>query len=140
MATQGDSQLSVIYTTYKDNASVHPPKSIIPTFPKNKVCVLQPSTLLIRGTLPLAGHKQSDDDVTALNDTQQQSEKSHIETSCDVRKSEIKCGFCNGTRYVILVLSTLCLTATRANEMTFNLAVICMTSNATVEGVRFFFI
>ncbi|VDK76247.1 unnamed protein product [Litomosoides sigmodontis] len=98
-------------------------------------CVL-PSTLLIRGTLPLTGDKQSDDDVTALNDVQEHSERAHVETSCDARKPERRCGFCNGTRYAILVLSALCLTATRANDMTFNMAVICITSNATVEGVK----
>ncbi|CAG9532889.1 unnamed protein product [Cercopithifilaria johnstoni] len=138
-------ETSVFHTTYKNDRSsaicaTVPVSTIttIATCPENKVCILQPTTLLIHGTLPLNDDKKDDDDTTILNGIQQQkqSKKSLVETSCDVKKSEIRCGFCNGTRYIILLISVLSLTATRSNEMTFNIAVVCMTSNTSVEGVE----
>ncbi|VDO39842.1 unnamed protein product [Onchocerca flexuosa] len=144
-------ETSIFYMTQKrDHLATYPrnrnkvyitvPKSTNATHPRNNVCILQPTTLFLHGNeshgmLPLIGDKD-DDDTAILNRTSQQSGKSLVETTCNVKKSGVRCNLCNRTRYIILLLTLLALTATRSNEMTFNLTILCMTSNATVEGVE----
>jgi hypothetical protein len=40
-------------------------------------------------------------------------------------------------RFLVLFIAMLYLTFTRANELTFNFSIICMTSNSTVNNVRY---
>lgn len=42
-------------------------------------------------------------------------------------------------RYLLLLISILCMTSTRSNELSFNFTVICMTSNSSVNNVCFTF-
>lgn len=46
--------------------------------------------------------------------------------------------FCSGyanVRYLILIITILCMTAIKSNEISFNLTVICMTSNSTSDPI-----
>uniref|UniRef100_F1KXU7 Sialin n=2 Tax=Ascaris TaxID=6251 RepID=F1KXU7_ASCSU len=63
-------------------------------------------------------------------------EKNMLPKEVDIRTGKDMSCTCFGyTRFVILIVGLLCMTATRANEMSFNLTVICMTSNSSIDGV-----
>ncbi|VDN22248.1 unnamed protein product [Gongylonema pulchrum] len=109
--------------------------------PENKtnVCVLQSTTLPAlgndsNGTVPLISISDADNNHSRLAATS--AEKQPPVEVGTAKKSEAKCGLYGSTRYVILLVAVLTMTAARANEMTFNLTVICMTSNSTIDGVE----
>lgn len=62
------------------------------------------------------------------------------------QKNNLCCGlifsrlFGTKIRYLILLITVLCMSASRSNELTFNFTVICMTSNSSVNNVRLFLI
>uniref|UniRef100_A0A914XD62 Uncharacterized protein n=1 Tax=Plectus sambesii TaxID=2011161 RepID=A0A914XD62_9BILA len=59
------------------------------------------------------------------------------ETSCCSNSDDSKNGiFGNRTRYIVLILATLCLSSILGNVLTFNFTIICMTSSVR-ETVHF---
>uniref|UniRef100_A0A915BZF0 Major facilitator superfamily (MFS) profile domain-containing protein n=1 Tax=Parascaris univalens TaxID=6257 RepID=A0A915BZF0_PARUN len=63
-------------------------------------------------------------------------EENMLSKETDIRiEEDMSCACFGYTRFVILIVGLLCMTATRANEMSFNLTVICMTSNSSIDGV-----
>lgn len=108
---------------------------------KYKLCPLQSTTLPVHGndangTVPLISDDGNNHSRIAVDFLEPLKKQPLVEIG-DEKKLETKCGLCGGTRYVILLIAVLSMTAARANEMTFNLTVICMTSNSTIEGVIF---
>lgn len=92
---------------------------------------MPPTTVLppiSNGVVPLID-KTNKDGLALENDLKLIEKKS-------IEDREPRCGCCGRTRYLILVVAVLSMTAARANEMAFNLTVICMTSNSSVDGVK----
>lgn len=68
-----------------------------------------------------------------LSPKDQKNETQDLESGKSLSEDDESCCLKNKFRYIILIVTALCLTFTRSNELSFNFTVICMNMNTT-EG------
>lgn len=107
-------------------------------------CPAKPSSFFLSDDSEKPSEDQPRNDLKSLISL---SNTVHVSKECLSKTKkppdEISCCAENGffrsrIRYAILVVTVLCLTSARSNELSFNFTVICMTSNSTENPVNFF--
>ncbi|TKR80646.1 hypothetical protein L596_014687 [Steinernema carpocapsae] len=91
------------------------------------------SPLLLKKSL-VALDAPGHDKVAPDNQEKFKSAETKIKQS-KLRSLFSKASFTVRTRFLVLVISVLAITATRSNDLTFNFTVICMTSNSSFNNV-----